>query len=552
MKNINYKINGLKIVALFLLLAVACSKDEVAQLSLSRQFSPTKFTITNGETQSTVTWSASLFTISGQVSYAVEVSDNVDDFSNPVYTSTTSDVSVVLTDNDLTIKKNYYARVKALGQDKTGDSYWVVSSSFKILGEQFLNPVTSDNVIDQSVRLTWRASPDMTKIILTPATGAPIEINLTAADLAATLKQVDNLTPGTTYTAEIFAGTKTKGTQQFTTVAALTGNVIDLRGISVTKKPNILTDTLPDIQSGSIVLLKRGSNYTLAAAYKFDRGVTIQSGLDFGTNLAIIKVNGFSFDFVANSNIDSIVFKTLMVKGNLSGYAGGTMGYLFNGNSAAIVNKIRIDNCTLKILRGILRGQAAAPGVQVTNYFVNNCVMDSIREYGIATTSGGCVFKNISITNSTLYRGRRLITFGVVGSQSITINNSTFSEVPAGVGAAGSPNYLIDVGGTGSTFTSTIKISNSIFGWPWNPEPSTTPAGTLINGIRAAPATVSGVAVTNTYNTSDFTFNASPIAGFTSYSGTTLALFTDPANGTFKFKDSNFIGKGSAGDPRWR
>jgi hypothetical protein len=553
MKNINYKIKGSKIVALFLLLAFACSKDEVGTLSLSRQFSPTKFTITNAETQSTVTWSASLFTTSGQVSYTVEV-DSTTDFPNPAVTTTTTDLTVVITNTQIPIKKNYYARVKALGQGNTGDSYWFVSPSFKILGEQFLNPVTPDNVIDESVRLTWRASPDLTKIVITPAKGAPIVVNLTATDLAATLKQVDNLTPGTTYTAEIFAGTLSKGTQTFTTVAALSGNVVDLRGISVTLRPHILTDTLPTIPSGSTVLLKRGSSYFLAAAYKFDRSVSIQSGLDFGTNLAIIRVNGFNFDFVASSNIDSIVFRTLTVKGNISAYAAGGMGYLFNGNSSATVNKIRLDNCTLKVLRGVLRGQAGAPGVQVTNYYVNNCVMDSIREYGIATTSGGCVFKNVTITNSTLYRGRKLITFGVAGSQTITINNCTFSEVPAGVGtaAASSANYLIDLGGTGATFTSTVKISNSIFGWPWNPEPSTTTPGTIINGIRAAPATVSGVAVSNTYNTSDFTFTASPINGFTSYSGTTLALFTDPNNGNFKIKDSNFIGKGSSGDPRWR
>ena len=303
---------------------------------------------------------------------------------------------------------------------------------------------------------------------------------------------MDNLISGTKYTAEIFAGTLSKGTQSFTTVAPLSGNVVDLRGISVIQKPNILIDTLPDIPSGSTVLLKRGSNYKLAAAYKFDRSVTIQSGLDFGTDLAVIKTNGFSFDFVASAIIDSLVFKTLMIKGNLSGYAAGTMGYFFNGNSAATVTKIKIDNCVLKILRGVLRAQAA---VQVTNYFVNNCVMDSIREYGIATTSAGGVFKNVTITNTTLYRGRKLITFAVAGSQSITIDHCTFSEVPAGV-ASGTANYLIDLGGTTSTFTSNVKISNSIFGWPWNPEPSTTPAGTLVNGIRAFSSTP--VAVTGT------------------------------------------------------
>src|SRR5258707_7984978 len=250
MKNKNYNTSSSRIASLFfVLLAVACSKEDT-KLSLSRQFSPTKFTITNGETQSTVTWTASLFTISGQVTYAVRVSDNASGFSKPAYTTTTTDVSVILTDNMFTIKKNYYARVKAQGQDKTGDSNWLVSSSFRILGEQFLNPVTIDNVIDQSVRLSWRASPDLTSIVITPATGAPIVVNLSAADLTAMMKQIDNLTPATTYTAEIFASTKTKGTQQFTTVPAISGNIIDLRGTS--GDPTILVTTLNTAPSGSV------------------------------------------------------------------------------------------------------------------------------------------------------------------------------------------------------------------------------------------------------------------------------------------------------------
>src|SRR4051812_18751248 len=89
MKNINYKIRSSKIITLLLFLAIACSKEEVGQLSLSRQFSPSKFTFTQGETQSTVTWSASLFTTSNQqVSYTVEV-DSTTDFTNPAYTATT-------------------------------------------------------------------------------------------------------------------------------------------------------------------------------------------------------------------------------------------------------------------------------------------------------------------------------------------------------------------------------------------------------------------------------------------------------------------------------
>lgn len=543
MKNINYKIIGSKTVALFLLLAVACSKDEVGQLSLARQFSPTKFTITNGETQSTVTWSASLFTTTGQVSYTVEV-DSTTDFANPAYTTTTTDVSVAITNTMIPIKKNYYARVKALGQDNTGDSYWAVSSSFKILGEQFLNPVTSDKVIDESVRLTWRASSDLTKIIITPAKGTPIAVTLTATDLAATLKQVDNLTPGTTYTAEIFAGTLSKGTQSFTTVAALTGNVIDLRGISVALKPNILTDTLPDIQSGSIVLLKRGSGYAVSAVYSFDRSVTIQSGLDFGTDLAIIKMtSNFNFPATGGTTIDSLVFKDLIIKGSRAGNASYNSDYLLNASFAATIGTIRLENCTVKILRGMVRAQTGGAGTKYGNYIVKNCLIDSIREYGIATASSASAFANIIITNTTMYRARRFISHAVAGNSSITIANCTFNELVAGT-AAPAANYFIDLNTQNST--NGISISNTIFGKVWNE----TGAGTAVAGIRTGTSTA--VNASNSYYTSDFVNTTSPIPSLSSYSGTASALFVDPDNGIFKFLDANFIGKGSSGDPRWR
>ena len=545
MKNINYKISSWKVVVLFLLLAVACSKDEVGQLSLSRQFSPTKFTITNGETQSTVTWPASLFTTSGNVTYAVEISDNANDFSNPAYTTTTSDVSIVLTDNMLAIKKDYYARVKAQGQDKTGDSNWLVSSSFKILGEQFLNPVTTDNVIDKSVRLTWRASSDLTKIIITPATGAPIEVDLTTTDLAATLKQVDNLTPGTTYTAEIFAGEKTKGTQQFTTVAALTGNVIDLRGISVALKPNILTDTLPDIPSGSIVLLKRGSGYALSAVYSLDRSVTIQSGLDFGTSLAILKSSSnFNFPSAGTAVIDSLVFKDLIIKGSRALNASYNSDYLLNASFAATVGKIRLENCTVKILRGIVRGQTGGAGTKYGNYIINNCTIDSIRDFGIATASSASAFANISITNTTIYRTRKFITHSSPGNSSITIANCTFNELVAGAAAA--TNYFIDFGSPTQNSANGISISNTIFGKVWNE----TNTGTAVFGLRVG--TTTAVSTSNSYYTSDFVNTTNPIPGLSAYSGTAAGLYTDPDKGNFKILDANFIGKGSSGDPKWR
>jgi len=548
MKNINYKISSSKIVTLLLFLAIACSKDEVGQLSLSRQFSPTKFTITNGETQSTVTWSASLFTTSGNVSYAVEV-DSTTAFSNPAYTTTTSDVSVVLTDNILVIKKNYYTRVKAIGQDKTGDSYWAVSSSFKILGEQFLNPVPSTNVIDTAVLLTWRPSTELTKIVVTPtAGGTPISVNLSVADLTATLKQVGKLTQKTAYTAEIFAGAKTKGTTQFTTVPSITGsNIIDLTG--TTGNPGILVTTLTSAPSGSVIVLRRGEPYDIATAYSLSKSVTIISALGFGTNYARLRM-GSNFNIAAGT-IDSLVFKDLVIKGTPAALAANA-GYVINANVVgATVGKVRLDNCSIKILRGVVRGQAGGAGVKYNNYIVNNCMIDSIRDFAVAAASGASAFVNIKITNTTVYRARKVIIHAVTGNATISIENCTFNELPSGTAAAPPSNFFIDL----STFTTTtsLSIKNSIFGAAWI---ETSSGGTFIGGIRAPTQAIN---VVNSYTTSDFFANpgsTNPISGVTGYSGSSTALYknTDPALGSvnFGFKDTNFIGKGSAGDPRWR
>ncbi len=537
-KSIHFKNTSRIAVVLLLLLVMACDKNE-EELSLSRQFSPTKITSVNGETQVTLTWAASLFTLPGEVTYSVEISEKADDFTTPVYATTSSDVSVVVTDEKLAIKKDYYARVKAMGKEDTGDSNWLVSSSFRILGEQFLLAVTTENVIDKSVRLSWRASNELTKIVITPANGAPVEMALTDADRAATLKQIDNLTPGTTYSAEIFAGAKSKGTQLFTTKPALTGNVIDLRGISVALKPNILIDTLPDIPSGSIVLLKRGSRYNVTAVYNFNKSVTIQSGLDFGTDLATI---GLSTNFnLAAGTIDSLVFKDLVIKGVRASLGSYNSDYILNGNTVATVGKVKLEGCTIKILRGIVRIQTGGGGAKITNYLVNNCVMDSIREYGVAAANGTSAFANIKITNSTLSRARRFIVHTVAASSSLAIENCTFNEVPAGALAAA--NSFIDYA---SFNIGTATMKNSIIGKVWDE----TGAGTAVFGIKAGSST--SLVVTNTYNTSDFVNTTNPLPGLSGYNGTAAALFTDPNNDNFKIKDANFIGKGSAGDPRWR
>jgi hypothetical protein len=168
--------------------------------------------------------------------------------------------------------------------------------------------------------------------------------------------------------------------------------------------------------------------------------------------------------------------------------------------------------------------------------------MDSIREYGILSTANtsAASFVKVTVTNSTAYRFRKFIDHRVYGNTSITISNCTFNEVVAG--GATAANAIIDY----QTIASgAVTITNCIFGKTWNE----TGAGTAVWGFRAASGTPT---VSGSYSTSDLVNTDNPITGLIGYSGASTSLFTDPNNGNFTIKDPTFVGKSTAGDPRWR
>lgn len=544
MKNTYKYFRHAAVAVTIVLLAATCKEeDENTDVTLSRNFGVSTVTTTSAETNVTLSWGAAPFASAG-ATYKISISEDPNNFSSPAYETTTQALSIVVTDDALGIRKNYYGRITTVGAGETTDSKAVQFGPFVITGEQFLSQVTNDKVIDTSVRLDWKISSDLTRIVVTREGQAPVEYILTDVEKAAGEKQIDGLSASTSYMVDIYAGTKNKGTIEFTTQAGLVGNIIDLRNISVAAKPAILTDTLPDIPSGSIVLLKRGSQYAIGsgANFNFDKSVAIQSGLDFGTDLASLRMSA-AFNVVAGSIIDSIVFKDLNIKGGRPNRASYDSDYIMNANAAATIGKVRLENCNINILRGMIRGQAAAPGVKYGDYLVNNCRVDSIRDFAVAAANNGSSFANIRITNSTFYRLRKMIIHNVTGNNSVELDNVTIYEAPSG-GALATSNYLMDFGSNNSA--GGITIRNTIFGKTWDE----TGAGTLSSGIRAGTST--NVNSTNSYATNDFVNNSSPVPGLSTYNGPSTSLFLDPANFNFTIKDGNFAGKSSAGDPRWR
>lgn len=547
MKTIQNIACRLLIMTPMVLLWISC-KDDDQELNLPRRFQPADFDITGGETSATIKWNESLFTIPGEVEYKIELSKDPD-FSTIDVTKTTTETEVSVLDTEIDIKTDYYARVQALGKGNVGDSNWLISEPFQITGEIFILPIFEYDILITEVLIKWIPGKDVGKIIVTPEGGSAIEVVVSGTEAAAGQKLVEGLAQNTLYTVELQNGEGvSKGGSSFRTKPSYEGsNIIDLRGI--TGNPKILRDTLQDVAAGSIIWLKRGEIYTIdntdnAALRVIGKSVTIMSGPELNPEFAKIHLTT-NFNFVASSSIDSVVFKDLVFKGVRAGGASFDNDYVINSNVVATVGTIRLENCKISRLRGTVRAQTASTGTKIANYFINNCVIDSIREFAVVMASASSSFANVKISNSTFYRCRRFVNHGVAGNNSLVVENCTFNELPTG-GPAGAPvNYFIDFTTSHGTV---IEVKDCIIGKTWIETAGNTDAG----GIRASGT--ASITVTNTYVLSDFvsTVASVKIPGVIEYPATSENVFTDPGNGIFTVKDASFPGRTNAGDPRWR
>ncbi|MGV3540962.1 MAG: DUF5123 domain-containing protein [Rufibacter sp.] len=511
---------------------VSCDPEEDEEnMQQLRMFMPTgQIKATSGESQVVLAWEASLFS-TGNVDYTVEIAADTL-FATPVLYSAVADTTnITITDDNVPVKQKLFARIKTNAQGNVPESKWVVSNGFSIRGVQLFNdiPVKTEDITDYSVRLRFTARPGVTRVVVTPVGGAAKEVQLSANDLTAGFIIVEGLASGTNYTAEIFAGTKSNGVTTFQTKEPLSGNIIDLR--SIEGRPGVLQDTITQIPNGSTIILKRGQTYTITGTTNLSKSVTITSGSDLTEpNLAAIYFTS-NFNIVAGSSIDQILFKDVNMSSD-----NATSRYVFNISNASTITNMTFDNVKASMFRGIVRLQSAP--TTINNFLVNNSVIDSIGSYGVINVDvATSQVQNITIKNSTIYKAEKIVV-SKNNSTSVLLENITVNESPT------SGQYLVDYSTSGTNnVTNGILIKNSIFGIG--------KAGNLtIRGVRANTSTL--VEVSGSYATSDHVETNFLTPNLTAYSGTSLDLWADPKNGNFTFKDQNFAGKNSAGDPRWR
>jgi Domain of unknown function (DUF5123)/Domain of unknown function (DUF4957)/Tissue factor len=527
---INISVKWLFVTSLLATIFISCQKHYDPNFTLPHQFKPGDITITTEQTKATLTWKASLFSPAA-TSYTVQVSKDSTFAANIVYDKVVNSTTAVVTDSVLAIRQAYYARVKANSAGTTAESGWVRSNSFSITGEQIFLALTTSDIIDNGVLLKWRTTPGLVRIVITPLPGTPFTVNLTPADLTAEKRIINGLLPNTNYSAEIFDAIKSKGYLTFRTTSALSGNIIDLRGI--TGRPSVLADTLPLIADASTVVLKRGEIYTIAVALNLNKSVKIISGADLtNPNQAIISLPA-NFNITAGSTIAFIDFQDVSLIAT-----DYTAKYVFNISNACTITRIGFESCRIENMRGVTRLQTAI--INLTNYVVSNCIIDSISNYGVITVDNvNCTAANISIKNSTMYKTERIV-ISKQNSTSVVIDNCTFNEAPFGNSTA---SFIVDYNTL--NVTGGVTISNSIFG---KGKPNA--GNILVRDVRVGASTT--ISSSNNYITADHTVTANPLTPVINYTGTSVTLWVDPYGGNFRFADITFPGRTTTGDPRWR
>ena len=534
MNNSAYKI--IKLIAPVLLLAMAigsCKKDSDPSNELVRQFMPIDISVTTGDTIATLSWKPSLYTSGKDVEYTLELSRDSNFTAAAEFSVVTKNTQVTITDRQLAVRQKYFGRIKTNAYGNSEESHWYHSNGMTPLrGEQFMRPILDGELTDSKVTLRWVVNAGVTKITLTPTTGNPISVNLDPADIAAGVKTITNLAPKTTYDAAIFVGPAQKGFLTFTSFASTpTGSNIIMVGAT----DDLVTLLQTPVAAGTVFVLQQGTKYTSGNTVQLPNNASITIWGQPGPNKPIIAVKEFSMP----TNGGAIKFENL----DLTGYPNNDptqtkRSYFVNQSAASVTAELIFENCTLRnFANTVMRLQTATTTVYDKVTF-NKCIVSDIgwptSSYAFIHNTIAAKINNIYITNNTFSNvGFGLITHNVSTSNTVQVDNNTFYNV------TGDGRLMIDY--------KTLVINNFTF--------LNNVVGKTASPLGTAKGVVAGSAPTvgsNTYKTSDAVFAGNPFSNIIDYGKASTDLFVDPAAGNFIFKDVNFAGRSTSGDPRWR
>lgn len=535
MKKIKY-ISKLAIIAAtcFVGLFSSC-KDNEADLILPRLFRPVNFNVELNKTEATFSWAV----VDSAVSYTLQVSTDSIEFSNPIIDTTITEKTFVY---EFAGKTQFFARLRANAATETKNSKFNVLP-FKTPAENLFEGYVSAMSGWQAMSIKWRPGANVTDLILKDANGSTQTINIQSANIATGEVEVTSI-PSSTYKVEIYNGSILRGSVN----VIVEGDVYVVAGQDLPTAINNATD-------GQVIVLAPGITFPMGGGtYRFTKNVKVR-GANPG-NLPVLCMTAGSptttssmFGFADASIIGSVKFENIDFTGYCDNNSASTkIGYLFNNNLLTTVGSLQFNNCKLHNFGNTPMRVQAAKNQVIDTLIFNKCTIYDIgfsSTYAIVNSNSADFINNITFKNCTVYNFKGSLVLRQNQSfSSINISNCTINQ---GMQDGASTRFLIDANNA-TVSGSGITISNCVFG----KTSSTAEKGAA--GIR----TTGNLSITGSYYTSDFVdetmvgaVSYSQKGKMTAYSGASTDLWTDPVNGNFTLKATNFAGKGLAGDLRW-
>ena len=438
---------GLAIAALT---TAACEdqSEEITSIDYSRYFAPINLEArVQNRTDVRLTWTPS----QGATSYNVELFANDSlTFEGTAALSfngiTEQDLPYVIT--GLEGETKYSARVQAIGEDESKTSKWS-GVFFETDAEQILETVTEADLTYNSVTLRWPAGQTATEIVLTPA-DVPAH-TVTAEEIAAGQATITGLKSETEYTAKLMNGTKTRGTQTFTTL-------IDLAGAIAIEPEDDFVAILEGAQDGDAFAFYPGT-YTVAdeeggvgkinisasielkAVRPSDRPIingciTLNEGASLSLSQIILDGTGTdgsqAFDFKDEGTYESLIINDCEIRNFVKGFY-----YL---NVTASVGEITINNSLIHDIQceggdmfDSRKGHIGA--FNLTNSTIwNSCAARDFIRYDDASGNFPGASSIITVDHCTIDgvsndSSRRLLYVRFKGN-SITFTNNMVSNMP--------------------------------------------------------------------------------------------------------------------------